>query len=588
MVMRCPVCAVVGHVDHGKSSILDSIRGSCVVKGEAGAITQSIGASIIPLETIKQKCGTLLTTLGINLTIPGLLFIDTPGHAAFSNLRKRGGNLADIAVLVIDINEGFKPQTYEALNILKTYKTPFIVAANKIDLINGWVPKKGFLMESIKSQPSHVQEKLDIALYELVAKFYEEGFEAERFDRVRDYTRQIAIVPCSAYTYEGLPELLMVLTGLAQKYLNEALLCDVSGRAKGTILEVKEDKGIGKTLDVIIYDGHLKIGDTIVIGGFKEPIQTKIRALLQPAPLAEMRDKKTKFITVKEVYAATGVKIAAPYLDNVIAGMPIRGLLKEDSDEEIDKIKNEVQSEVNEVLIDTDKKGIVVKADSLGSLEALVGMLKEKGFAIKQAQIGDITKKDIAYAQSNLETDPLEAVVVGFNVNIKTEVPDEIKVIVSDIIYRIIEELEEWQTQLKKQMEMKVLENITMPCKLKILEGYVFRQSNPAVVGVEILAGKLSTGTPLMKDGKFLTRVKSIQSQQESLSEAEAGSRVAVSLPNVSVGRQVKEDDVLYSHLTEEEFITLKKNLKFLKKQDIEVLKEISEIMRLNNPLWGV
>ena len=133
---------VLGHVDSGKTSILDKIRGTGVQGREAGGITQAIGASIIPIETIKKICGKLLDSLNIKLTLPGLLFIDTPGHAAFVNLRKRGGNLADIAILVININEGLMPQTIESINILKQYKTPFIIAVNKIDLVNGWRSQK--------------------------------------------------------------------------------------------------------------------------------------------------------------------------------------------------------------------------------------------------------------------------------------------------------------------------------------------------------------------------------------------------------------------------------------------------------------
>jgi translation initiation factor 5B len=252
MALRSPICTVVGHVDHGKSSLLDNIRGSAIVKTEAGGITQAIGASIIPLSTIMKICGPLLESLKMKFTIPGLLFIDTPGHAAFTNLRKRGGNLADIAILVIDIREGIMPQTLESIEILKQYKTPFIIAANKIDLISSWKKLAPGLVKNINEQSPQTTADFETKLYQIVGKLSELGLSADRFDRISDYTKQIAIVPTSAQSGEGIPELLMVLAGLAQKYLEQCLDCNVEGNAKGIVLEVKEDKGIGKAMDVII------------------------------------------------------------------------------------------------------------------------------------------------------------------------------------------------------------------------------------------------------------------------------------------------------------------------------------------------
>jgi len=578
----------MGHVDHGKTSILDSIRKSAIVKTEAGAITQAIGASIIPLNTIKDVCGPLLDKLKTKLTIPGLLFIDTPGHAAFTNLRKRGGALADIAILVVDINEGFMPQTEESIEILKHNKIPFIIAANKIDLISGWRKEKDSLLKSISNQPQNIQEELDKKLYTLVGKLSEMGFESERFDRVDNYTKQIAIIPCSAKTGKGIPELLMVLTGLAQRYLEKNLEIKVKGPAKGTILEVKEEKGLGKTLDLIIYDGILKKNDLIVIGGLNKPIATKVKALFEPMPLEEMRVKKANFKPVDQVSAATGVKISAPDTEEAVAGMPIRAC----SEQELEKIKQEIQTIVKEVLILTDKTGIIIKTDSLGSLEALTTLLKEKEITIRKASIGEITKKDIAEAEANYDKDPLKAVVLGFNVELSKEVktiPDKIKIIKSDIIYKIIEEFELWQEQEKLRIEKQNLAELTMPCKLEILKGYVFRQNNPAVVGVDILAGKAKTNIPLIKqDGKEIGILKSMQLEQENIEEAEKGKQIAISLPDVTVGRQINEGDTLLSDIPEEDFRKLKKFKKYLNKEEIEILKQVAEIKRKTNPVWGV
>ena len=585
--IRSPICSVMGHVDHGKTSILDRVRNTAIVKTEAGAITQAIGASIIPLDVVKKVAGGLLSALKIDFTIPGLLFIDTPGHAAFSALRKRGGNLADIAILVIDINEGIKPQTEESIEILKSYKTPFIIAANKIDLLPGWQKKEGNLIADIEAQAPNTIEAIEKKLYELVGKLHERGFNADRFDRVKDYTKQVAIVPVSAGTGEGIPELLMVLTGLAQRYLGDKLKIEVTGAAKGTVLEVKEEKGLGTTLDVIIYDGSLQKGDIIVIGGLDEPIVTKVKALFEPMPLAEMRYKRAKFKPVQEAVAATGVKISAPDIKEVVAGMPLR----ESSEEDIDKVKEEIQKEVKEVIIEKGKEGIVVKADSLGSLEAVAKLLEEKGIMMKKASVGNITKKDVSDAEANYEKNPLNAVVLGFNVFVSPDVtiPRTVKIITSDIIYKLIEDFEKMQDEMKKAEEMKKIDVLIRPCKLRMMPGYVFRQSNPAVFGVDVLAGVVKTKTRLMKeDGKHIGDVKSIQSEQESIEKAEAGKQVAVSVPGVTVGRQVKEGDVLLSDIPENDFRKFKQLKKYLSKQEIELLKEIAKIKREDNPVWGI
>ena len=485
MKIRQPIITFVGHIDHGKTSLQDYIRHSSTAKSEAGLITQHIGSSNVPLETIKKLCGNLLSALKLKLTIPGLLFIDTPGHAAFTNLRRRGGNLADIAVLVISITEGIMPQTLECIDILKQYKTPFIIALNKIDLLSGWQSKNISLLQSINTQSENIKKILDTKLYELVGKLSELGFNSERFDRVEDYTKQIAIIPASAKTGEGIPELLMVLTGLAQKFMEQKLNVNMEGNAKGTVLEIKEEKGIGKTIDAIIYDGALKQNDTIVIGTLNEPIATKVKALLEPIPLADMKDKKTKFVSVKKVSASSGVKISAPDIENVVAGMPLRSC----SQNEVEKVKEEIKKEVEEVIIETDAQGIVIKADSLGSLEAMLKLLKEKNIQVKKASIGDISKKDISDASTSYEKDPLHSAILGFNVQLMPDVSvKNVKVITNNVIYKLIEDFEKYQENEKKRIEGKEIEFLVRPCKIQIMKGYVFRQNNPAVVGVDVLA----------------------------------------------------------------------------------------------------
>lgn len=585
--IRSPVCTVVGHVDHGKSSILDRIRGTAIVETEAGKITQAIGASIIPIDVIEKVAGPLLKATGIKFTIPGLLFIDTPGHAAFTSLRKRGGSLADIAILVVNINEGFMPQTNEAVEILKAAKTPFVVAANQIDLLPGWrSDPESPIVGSITKQSLETQKTFETKMYEIVGKLSEYGFDSERFDRVDDYTKQVAIIPTSASTGEGLPELLMVISGLAQKFLEQNLSFDVAGPARGTILEIKEGRGLGKTLDVVLYDGTLKVNDIIVIGGTEVPIVTKVKTLLEPVPLAEMRDKKANFNQVNEASAATGVRISAKEIEDAIAGMPIMAA----NEDNLEQIKQDVQQQVLGVMIETDEEGLVIKADSLGSLEALITLLRENNIPIRKAAIGDISKKDVSDAHSNYDKDPLMSVILGFNVNYPPEVKhQQVQVFTNSVIYRLIDDLKKWQEDQRKKIEASDLDVLVRPCKFELLKGYTFRQSNPAVIGSYVLAGTLKSGIPVMNaEGKELTRVKGIQQEQKPVEKLKQGEQGALSMDGVTVGRQINEGDIFYSSIPENDFKKLKDLKSYLSKEEVVVIKEIAKIKRKDNPVWGV
>ncbi|MBI4451454.1 translation initiation factor IF-2 [Candidatus Woesearchaeota archaeon] len=581
-MLRQPIITFMGHVDHGKTSLLDRIRGSAVAAKEAGGITQAIGASIMPAETLTAVAGSLLAQAKLTLTIPGLLFIDTPGHAAFANLRKRGGNLADIAVLVIDIMDGFMPQTEECVQILKSYKTPFIIAANKVDLIDGWREEKSALLASIASQPEQTRQRLDTKLYELVGKLSTHGFAAERFDRVTDYTKELAIVPVSAKTGAGIPELLLVLSGLAQRFLQKNITTTADAAAKGTILEVKEERGIGTVLDAIIYDGTLKVNDVLVVGSQDGAITTRVKVLLQPAALAEMREKRTKFVGVDSVTAATGVRIVAPNTETAVAGMPLVG--GNITPEQAEAI---VKADVGEV-IETQQTGIVIKADTLGSLEALARLLQERGIPVKKAAIGPVSKKDIADAEAAAAKDPLHAVILGFNIP-APEFTGGITILTNTIIYRLIEEYDAFRERMAAQQRQQAVQGLVAPCKIQLLPEFVFRQSNPAVVGIEVLSGTLKPNTPLMKqDGEPVASVKGIQHEQHNVESATKGMRVAIALPGVTIGRTLQSKDTLLSAVPEEHFRQYKESKQNLTDDEREALKEIGQIMRRKNPMWGV
>ena len=225
MRIRQPIVSVLGHVDSGKTSLLDKVRGTGVQGREAGGITQHIGASFLPVETIQKICGSMYEKLSkVEHKIPGILVIDTPGHEIFTNLRSRGCSAADIAILVVDANRGFQPQTNESLKILESRKVPFVVALNKTDMISGWKDTETqFISQSIEKQNPEVQTFLDEKIYNVVTALSVLGYQSEAFYRINDYKKEIAIVPVSAKTGIGIPELFAVLVGLTQQFLKEKL-----------------------------------------------------------------------------------------------------------------------------------------------------------------------------------------------------------------------------------------------------------------------------------------------------------------------------------------------------------------------------
>ncbi len=591
MTLRQPIVVVLGHVDHGKTTLLDKLRGTTVAKREAGQITQMIGASLLPSKTIEAICGELLKQFHFELKVPGLLFIDTPGHETFSNLRRRGGSAADIAILVIDVMKGVEPQTVESLNILKSRKTPFIVAANKIDAIKGWksAPEISFLT-SFKNQVPEIQTELDNHIYTIIGTLSRLGFRAERFDRISDYTQTIAIVPVSAKTGEGIPELLAILTGLTQAYLSNELQV-TSGPARGTVLEVKDEPGLGKTINAIIYDGSLKVGDTIVLGGREKPIITEVRAILVPKPLDEIRDPRDRFTSVKRVTAASGVKVAAPNLETALAGSPLYAVIKGKNAKEYARI---VEDEVEKLRIKAERSGIVLKTDTLGSLEAVTEELSRHDVQIRLADIGDVSRRDVVEAEAAGQEDRLVAVVLAFNVKVLPDAEEEAKVagipvFHSDVIYHMIEDYLRWSDEQRTAGVKAELDLLVRPCKAKVLTGLIFRRSKPAIVGVEILSGRLKPKIHMItSSGRKLGEVQRVQDQGKDIQEAVVGMQVAVSIEDGVVGRNISEGDTFYADVPERHLKTLMTKFPSeLMESDQVTIKELIQIKRRENPVWG-
>ncbi len=580
MPLRQPILCVLGHVDHGKTTLLDKIRATAVAAKEAGGITQAIGATEIPKETIEKICGEMLKKYKIKLEIPGLLILDTPGHEAFSLLRRIGGSCADLAILVIDINEGVREQTKESIEYLKTFRTPFVVAATKIDKIPGWIAQQNkSFTESFASQQEHVKQKLDELVYSLVAQLSELGFEAERFDRVQDFKSTVAIVPCSGITGEGIQELLMVVAGLAQVFLKNKL--ELKGKvAYGSVLEVKEMRGFGTVIDAIFYDGEVHRGDWLIIGG-EDVIVTRIKAILKPKPLRELRAEK-RFENVQSARAACGVRIAAPELEKAKAGMPI---IATGDESEVEKYKELVKKDIASVEFETAGEGIIVKADTLGSLDALVHVLKRKGIPVKKAEVGNVSRSDVMLADTQ---EKYNRVILAFNVAIDESAEIEaknrkVKIFSSPVIYKLIEDFEKWVEEEKEREKKERFEALARPAKIKILPGFVFRQSKPAIVGIEVLEGLLKSGVKLIKEnGKEIGEVKEIQSEGQTIESAGKGERVAVSIEGAVIGRNVKEGEVLYTYFTKENLKAMEEFKNEIPAEEFELGRKIAEMLKKN------
>ncbi len=577
MTIRQPIVTVAGHVDHGKTSILDSIRLTGVQEKEAGGITQKISFTKVPIENIKKRCP-LIEKQKIKLDFPGFLFIDTPGHAAFSNLRKRGGSLADLAILVIDINEGIMPQTIEVIEILKLNKTPFLIALNKIDNISGWQKLSDDLKENIEMQSINTRMEFDEKLLTLEGSLHHHGFNAKPYYEITDFTTQLALVPCSAKKGYGINELIMMLCGLSQKFLTQNL--KLGKEARGVILEIKKEKSIEYT-EAILYDGVLNAKNEIAIGSFDKPIISKIRILEEVLPVS------SKFKPVANVQAAQGIRMHLINSQDILPGMPFM-VFKNN----LSEIEKQFKKEIGEK-VQTDKKGIIIKADSLGSLEALIILLKQEHIQILKAGIGKINKTDIINCNANLETDPENAVILGFNTSEDEEVKSldisKIKIIKQDVIYKLIEDLIEFKKKNKEKTEKEKLMSLASLCKLKILHQYVFHNAKPAIFGVSVEAGKLKENTNLIDEqGDEIGKVKRMQKDKETIEQATQEQEVAISVPGITFDRQLSDKNYLYSDLSEYQFREFKKNKELLTTDEIQTMQKIAQIKRAVKPTWGV
>jgi len=574
--LREPIVSVLGHVDHGKTTLLDAIRSTSEANREVGGITQRIGATEIRAKDLISRSHGLLNES--NLHIPGILFIDTPGHVAFSNMRVRGGVLADIAILVVDLNEGFMPQTLESINILKKFKTPFVIAANKIDLVPYFTKvEDATLGDILAMQRQEYIDEFNNRIYALMGRLSELDISADLYSRITDFTKNIAIVPVSAKLGIGVAELLAVLSGLSQKFLEKDIRFEES-HSRGTIIEVKREESVGTTLDTVLYQGILRKGDIIAVNTRTGPAVTGIKALL-----VNSHSRGKKLIEKDEVYSAAGVRILIQDKLDILNGSPLI-VTNGDMEEAFREIR-----ESSTVNIELSEHGVAIKADAIGSLEALAYELKSSGISIRSAETGDVTKKDIVSAETL--NDPLDRVIVAFNVSVTPDAREymltsEVGVIEGSIIYSVVKDAAEWLERRKAALLEQKKQNYAIPAKIVILPQYIFRSTKPVIVGVSVQAGRIKVGDKLIRsDGRYAGTIKSIREGDISKQFIDAPAEVAVSIEGVTLNRQIFPEEPIYVDIPESVVPLLRKEK--LDDDTMETLEEIIKIKRKENKFWG-
>jgi translation initiation factor 5B len=598
--LRSPICCVLGHVDTGKTKLLDKIRHTNVQKGEAGGITQQIGATYFPKEVLEAATAPITSrakgarAATLRIDIPGLLVIDTPGHESFTNLRSRGSNLCDIAILVVDMMHSVEQQTIESIKLLSKRKVPFVIALNKVDQLYGWTatPNEAF-RQTFKAQGQGTKDQFETRLNACRADLNAQGLNVELYWKNDDAKRVVSMVPTSAVTGEGVPDLLLLMAKMTQNLMTKQLDAAAGGGLECTVLEVKRTPGHGTTIDVILINGELRRGDTIVVCGTRGAIVTKIRALLMPPPSRELR-VKSDYNQPPLVKAAQGIKISAPELDGAVPGSSL--FVYDESDESVDleELKDTVQEELEGFLLrtPTEDHGVYVQASTLGSLEALLEFLRESKIPVARGgiNIGPIYKKDIMRASAMLEHDITYAVVLAFDVAVEQEARQlaneaGIRIFEADIIYHLFDMFTDYMADVKERRKRAVANEAVFPCIARIMPEHVFRNRHPFLIGCEILEGTLRVGTPLCAPGKHLDigTVSGIKHNDKDVDKAGVGLTVSVKIDaareTLMYGRHFDHQDTLYSKISRRSIDVLKENFRDeLDKPTVRLLFKMKKI----------
>ena len=568
--LRAPIVCVLGHVDAGKTKILDKLRHSNVQLGEAGGITQQIGATFIPIENIQSHISKIDERFHTKTRIPGILLIDTPGHASFTNLRSRGSSLCDIAVLILNIDKGIEKQSVESLDLLRMRKTPFIIALNQIDRTYNWrrFDWSGF-EDSYRKQKDQQKRLFDEKVEQNKMQFIKNNINAELYYKNTNMKEYVNMVPTSAITGEGLPDLLGLLVYLTDNYLIRQIT--YKEEVKCSILEVKVLETIGTTIDVVLVNGTIHVGDKIVIGGLLGPIKTVVKIILLPKPMKEMR-VKCEYERYDEISGAIGVKIFCPDLENALAGSP---LYVYKTEEEAEHYCNEISKDFNSIVqkyLNKKGKGIMVQASTLGSLEAILTFLNEQKVEVAVVGVGNLNKKDVIKLQIKHAEDENvmkeDLVILCFDNKVLPEaqkVADEngIKIFVDDIIYHLFDKFIEFKNKSILERKKEKEKEAIFPCSLKTV--MFINKKDPLIIGVSVTEGVLKIGTPIYCVEKNLPLgvVESIEREKKPINnvrpnDGDVAIRIKVADSSLAAGRHFDESSTYVSQITRNSINALK------------------------------
>lgn len=589
---RSPIICVLGHVDTGKTKLLDYIRKTHVQDNEAGGITQQIGATFVPPTAIQEQCKYVKQKT--ELELPGLLIIDTPGHESFSNLRSRGSSLCDIAILVVDIMHGLEKQTIESLNMLKARKTPFVVALNKIDRLYEWKSNwRRDVEDLIMSQATNTKHEFNTLKEKVVVQLAEQSINAALFYENPDPRTYVSLVPTSAHSGDGMGNLINLITNFTQNIMPKRIMYQID-TLDATVLEVKATPGHGTTIDVVLVNGKLREGDKIVLAGHDGPIVTQIRALLVPQPLKELR-VKSPYQELRVVYGSMGVKIAGHDLEKAVAGL---NLYVAQNESEVERFKALCWSQFGSTMkaIKCSDKGVYVQASTLGALEALLEFLKESKILYFGVRIGPVAKRDVTKASTMLEHSPDYAVILAFDVKIDRDAQEladnlGVKIFSADIIYHLFDKFTDYREKLRKERKEQNRHLAVFPCKLRILPNCIFNKRDPIVLGVHVEDGLLVPGTPIAvptKDIEMIGRISTIEHDHKTVEQARKGDEICIKIEHCSsdaaklYGRHFDHNDLLYSRITRKSIDVMKDHFRDdMETDDWKLMIDLKKIFKI-------
>ena len=599
--LKSPICSFMGHVDAGKTSLMDVIRNTKVQEKEAGGITQSIGSSFVNIEDIVDITNVINGKFEVKPEIPGILIIDTPGHEAFNTLRERGSSLCDIAILVVDINDGVKPQTIESIKLLRDKRVPFVIAATKLDTIYNYkVTEEISLRKALKQQKKETINMIETSMYDIQYELEKEGIKSVFYFKNKNPQKVYSIVPVSSRTKEGIADLLALMIYISQNWMNKKIT--YQEEVDATIMESYQDSKHGWVLDIILKNGTINVGDKFIVCGRESSRTITVRKLLV---------KKNKLEDVKSVRASDGIRVIASNCDNCYSGTKLYPI--DNNEKEVLQIANE---EIDNYWksFDLDQIGVCIQAKTFGELDALYQLVKKDGIPIMSVSLKKLGEKD--FDRIKIKTDNIDDLeyntllyfgeLDNFDKFDKVAKEKGIKLFNSEIVYGLIDEYKKYSKQCLEERQKKQIAsgNAIYPCKLKIFKQHIYMKggTNNLLFGVKVLEGKLRIGSPLyvVKKERFekdkiynmktekeygLGIVTSLQKNNEDIELANQGDEVCIRLDNVNeliFSRHFDHKDTIISHLSRESIDILKKDYRDnMTKQDWMLVVEFMKILNI-------